>query len=108
MTRRHIAVEDVRQVIGCELNKRPDAPTIDDLAPLVLSVTRSERELAVAFPASAREQVEAFAAAERVCCAGIDWRVEAGSRATLRIGADELVIDAISQMFPTQRIEIAQ
>lgn len=99
MTSRRIADEHVLHVIGCELDKRPQAPTISDLAPLVRSATRSPREYAVQFPAEAREAVEAFVAAERMCCAGIDWAVDVGRGVTLRIGADESVIDAISQMF---------
>lgn len=108
MSTRHIADEDLLQVLGCELDKRPAAPIIDDLSPLVAKVTRSVRELAVQFPAEARDAVEAFAAAERMCCAGIDWQVDVGPTVTLRVGADELVIDAISQMLPTKQIEVVQ
>jgi hypothetical protein len=100
-----VAAEDVLQVIGCELGKRPAAPTIDELAPLVLGVTRSSGELEVRFPAAARQSVEAFAAAERLCCAGIDWQVKVGQDVTLQIGSDELVLDAIAQMFPSNQIE---
>jgi hypothetical protein len=107
MSTRHVADEDVLQVIGCELDKRPAAPTVDELAPLVLGVTRSSGELAVQFPATARQAIEAFAAAERMCCAGINWQVEGGSATTLRIGADELVLDAITQMFPSNQIKKA-
>jgi hypothetical protein len=108
MTARHIADEDLLQVIGCELNKRPEAPTIDDLAPLVRSVTRASRSVSVTFAQEARESVEAFAGAERMCCPGIDWRVESGAGVTLRIEADELVLDAIAQMFPSKQIEKTQ
>jgi hypothetical protein len=108
MTTRHIADEDVLQVIGCEIDKRPAAPGIDDLSTLVARVTRSSRELTVEFPAQARETVEAFADAERHCCSNIGWSVDVGSLVTLRIAADELALDAISQMFPTRHIDKAQ
>lgn len=108
MTTRHIVDEDILQVIGCELDKRPPAPGIDDLAPLVANVIRSSSELTVEFPAHVRETVEAFAAAERHCCANIGWQVDAGSVVTLRIAADELTLDAISQMFPAKHIDKAQ
>jgi hypothetical protein len=108
MTTRHIPDEDVLLVIGCELDKRPPAPGIDELAPLVARVVRSASELAIDFPIHARETVEAFAAAERQCCANIGWKVDAGSVVTLRIAADDLTLDAISQMFRTQRIDKAQ
>lgn len=108
MTTRRIATEDILQVIGCELDKRPIAPGIDDLTPLIMRVSRSSSELAVEFPAHARETVEAFAAAERLCCANIGWQVDAGSVVTLRIATDELTLDAISQMFLTNRIDKAQ
>ena len=108
MTTRHIADEDFLQVIGCELDKRPPAPGIDALAPLVAKMSRSSSELTVEFPASALKTVEAFAAAERHCCANIGWQVVAGSVVTLQIAADELTLDAIAQMFPTNRIDKAQ
>jgi hypothetical protein len=108
MTTRHIADEDVLQVIGCELDKRPPAPGIDDLAPLIAKVSRFSSELAVEFPAHALATVEAFAAAERHCCSNIGWQVDTGSMVTLRITADELTLDAISQMFPTNHIDKAQ
>lgn len=108
MTTRRIAAEDILQVIGCELDKRPIAPSIDDLAPLITRVSRSSSELTVEFSAHVQETVEAFAAAERLCCANIGWRVDAGSVLTLRIVADELTLDAITQMFPTNRIDKTQ
>lgn len=108
MTARHVADEDILQVIGCELDKRPNAPGIDALAPLIVKVIRSSSKLAIEFPVSARWTVEAFADAERHCCSNIGWEVDAGSVVTLRIAADELTLDAISQMFPTNGIDKAQ
>ena len=91
--------EDLLQVLACEFEKRPSAPTIDDIAPLVVAQRRLDGELALEFPLAARETVVAFAAAERQCCAGIDWRVEAEPVVTLRITTNDAALDVLTQMF---------
>jgi hypothetical protein len=108
MNPRNFADEDTLQVLACEIERRPSAPTVSELVPLVLGVARSDQEIAVSFPTHAVELVEAFAAAERICCAGIRWQVETGSNVLLRIGANELALDAIAQMFPVTGIEKVQ
>lgn len=108
MTARHIPVDDIVQVLGCEIEKRPPAPGFDELVPIVRQVMRSPGELALEFPEDALATVEAFVVAEQQCCPGIGWEVEAGPTVTLRIAADDAVLDAISSMFSTESIEEAQ
>jgi arsenite methyltransferase len=74
----------------------------------VSGVSLSSSSLAVRFTGEARGLVEAFAAAEQICCAAIEWKVETGPPVTLRIGAEELVLDAIAMMFPTNQMEKTQ
>ncbi len=109
MTTRHIDHLDLLPVIGCEIEKRPaGAPSIDDLAAIVLDVTRDEGALAISFPGGARATVEAFAAAERHCCGGMGWQVLTGDGVTLRITAGPKALDAMTQMFVAPHIESTQ
>lgn len=100
-----IADEDLLAVVGCEIEKRPDAPTIADLAPLLTRTERSDGALTMLFPASAAATVEAFAAAEQHCCAGIGWDVRRGDVTTLRITANEVALDALAQMLQSIHID---
>lgn len=103
------AREDPLEVIGCEIARRPaEAPALYDLAPLALRSTRSPGALIVEFPAAALATVEAFAAAERQCCASIGWTVESDPVVTLRITTNDAALDAIEAMIPTTHIEKTQ
>jgi len=102
---RRIPREDLLAVVGCEIEKRPDAPTIADLVPLLVRAERSAGALAATFPASAAATVEAFAAAERSCCSGIGWHVETGSATTLSITAADAALDVISQTLQSSLID---
>ena len=53
----------------------------------------------VEFSGEARATVEEFAAAERLCCAGIGWEVEIGATVTLRISANEPALDVLESMW---------
>jgi hypothetical protein len=101
--------EDLLEVVGCEIERRPaEAPALYDLAPLALRRTRAVGALTVEFPADALLTVEAFAAAERQCCAGIGWAVESGPAVTLRITTNDAALDAIEAMIPTTHIDKTQ
>lgn len=95
---RDVPREDLLTIVGCEIEKRPEVPAIADLAPLARRIERTGATLVAEFPGGARELVEAFAAAERQCCAGIGWEVEAGRVVTLRITASGPALEAIEQM----------
>jgi hypothetical protein len=94
--------------LACEIEARPEAPTIVDLVPRVLAVSRTPGLIAVEFQGDALADVEAFAAAERVCCAGIGWEVLNGPDVTLRISADEAALDVLESMWQTIHIEEVQ
>ena len=98
---RRVPHADVVQVLRCEIDQRPiRAPGIDDLARRLVGTSRGAASLDLVFPASARDMVEAFVAAERRCCPGIGWQVEAGSDVVnLRIAADSVALDVMSKMF---------
>ncbi len=89
------------EVLACDIGARPKAaPTIFDVAPHIVSVERGVGSLRIAFAAEAARDVEAFAEAERTCCAGIEWHVERGpAEVVLTIGATEGQLDALERMF---------
>jgi hypothetical protein len=106
---KNVAREDLLEVIGCEIDRRPaEAPALYDLAPLVQRRTRVSGALLVEFANDAQPTVEAFAAAERQCCASIGWTVEPGDVVTLRIMTNDVALDAIEVMFPVSGIEKTQ
>jgi hypothetical protein len=81
---------EILEVLNCEIGVRPsEAPGIPQLLPHVLSVSRQNGELLVDFAATASRALETFVAAERLCCAGIDWRIEREPGPRLRIIASE-------------------
>jgi len=92
---KHIPAEDLLDVVGCDIQARPDAPGLDELAANAGAATRTTDALTIAFPAEHRGTVEAFAAAERVCCSGIGWAVEGTGVVVLRITANETALDAL-------------
>lgn len=87
---------DLLAVVGCQIDRRPAAPSVGEIASLVLASNREEGRLCLEFPLDARERVEAFAAAERVCCPGITWEVEKGASVRLWVTAGEAALDVIS------------
>lgn len=105
---REIHNEDLLDVVGCELDKRPDAPGVDVLEPYLLGVSRGEDALTVRFEADALETLEAFVEAERHCCAGLGWTVEGGPEAVLRIEAGPAALDAMMTVFEPQEIDNAR
>ena len=106
---KNIAREDLLEVIGCEIDRRPaKAPALYDIAPLAQGRARTPGALTIEFPADAVATLEAFAAAERQCCAAIGWTVEGGAITTLRITTNDNTLDAIEAMFPTTHIEETQ
>lgn len=96
---REVPREDLLTVIGCEIERRPDAPTLVDIEPLATSVRRAAGTLVIEFTEGALGLVEAFAAAERQCCSGLGWSVEAGPPVTLRISAPQAALDTMQKMF---------
>jgi hypothetical protein len=102
---RDITPDDLLTVLACEFEKRPQAPTIFDVAPLFVEMYRADGAVLARFPAGARDTVEAFAAAERQCCAGIGWEVETDSVVTLRVTANEAALDVIEQMLQEAHID---
>jgi hypothetical protein len=105
---RDIRQEDLLDVLACEIEARPDAPTIFQVAPLAQTIERRDGALAVGFPLEARRLVESFAAAERLCCTGIGWEVTAGPQVTLRISANDPALDVLESMWKTIHIEEVQ
>jgi len=101
--------EDLLEVVGCELGKRPaQAPTMDDLGPYLLGVRRESDAITVRFASEALVSLKAFVEAERQCCAGIGWTVSEGPDVALRIEASPAELDAFAAMMPTEDIEDAR
>ncbi len=99
--------EDLLEVVGCELGKRPvQAPTMDDLGPHLLGVQRQSDSITVRFAPEALATLKAFVEAERQCCAGIGWSVSEGPEdVALRIEAGPAQLDAFATMLQTEDIE---
>lgn len=87
------------ELVACDIAARPaGAPLPSDLTPHLRSVERADGALTITFAAEAADQVAAFAAAERACCAGIGWEVRRDPL-VLRITAGAAQLDAIAQLF---------
>ncbi|MCH7809978.1 MAG: hypothetical protein IH863_05290 [Chloroflexi bacterium] len=102
--------EDLLEVVGCELGKRPaQAPTMDDLGPHLLGVQRQSDSITVRFAAEALATLKAFVEAERQCCAGVGWTVSEGpDEVALRIEAGPAQLEAFAVMIRTEDIENAR
>ncbi len=80
----------IQAVLGCEIASRPPgAPGIADLLPYVKRVVRGKGIVSVDFRPEAAETVEAFVAAERLCCSGLDWRLHHDDELRLTVGTHE-------------------
>ena len=89
---------DVIEVLSCDIASRPAAPGPYELLPFVTGVERDPDALRISFDPVALPVFEAFAAAERVCCSGIEWDLVSGD--TLRIGAAPAALDELQRLFP--------
>ena len=102
---RNLPREDLLDVVACEIDRRPAAPVFADLKPHVVGFSREPEVLTISFAPEARETLEAFAEAERQCCAGIGWFVSDGPQVSLRIEAGPDALDALAMMFEFSNIE---
>ncbi len=92
-------VGEIIELLACDIEARPSgAPGPSALAPHIRGVQRSAAALTISFAPEAFADVEALAAAERVCCAGIGWDVRRDP-VTLTITASPAQLDAIAQIF---------
>ena len=93
---------DLLEVVGCDIESRPQAPGIGELTGRALAKVRSSESLRIEFPADAAQDVQEFAAAERVCCSGIEWHVTAGEVVVLTIRAHSQALDVLEGAFYSQ------
>lgn len=90
---------DVLEALSCDIGARPrGAPTLDDIQPHVRGTRMQPRRLVVAFEPEHRALMEAYAAAERACCAAIDWEV-ALDRAELHVRAEPAALKVLETLF---------
>jgi len=98
--------EDLLEVVGCEIGKRPaDAPTLDDLGQHLLGVQRESDSITVRFAPEALVTLKAFVEAERQCCADIGWAVSDGPDVALRIEAGPAQLEAFAVMIQATNID---
>ena len=91
---------EIIEILDCDLGARPQAaPGIDALLPHVLRASRVPGALLVEFNLQAERMLESFVEAERLCCAGIGWKVERDPTLRLRITAVDTQIDAIESLW---------
>ena len=87
-------------VLACEWQKRPaGAPTFAHLAPALRSLRRADGELVAEYDGAKAELLAGVVEAERLCCAGIDWRLD-GARLTVR--ATPAQLDLLEQLLPAR------
>jgi hypothetical protein len=97
--------DDIIEVLDCDLGARPAvAPGADALLPHVRGVSTSDGALLVDFDEQSAGTLEAFVAAERLCCAGIGWEIERGPLLRLRITANEVQLEAIKSLWNSKPI----
>jgi hypothetical protein len=90
---------DLIDVLACDIEARPrGAPSIFDLAPHIQRVERLSDSISISFASAAAADVTAFVEAERLCCGGIDWRLQVEPAVLLTIGAAPAQLDALAQM----------
>jgi hypothetical protein len=94
-----LAIGDLIDLVACDIGARPkDAPLFDVLAPHILAVERSSIALRITFAPEAVDDVEAFAAAERICCSTLGFDVERDP-VVLTVTATPAQLDAMQQLF---------
>jgi hypothetical protein len=87
------------ELLACDIESRPkSAPLPDALTPHLRTTERTAAAITFTFAPEAADDVEAFAAAESICCAGIGWHVQRDP-VTLTITASPAQLDAIQQIF---------
>lgn len=92
-------VGEIIELLACDIESRPrNAPMPGALTPHLLGVERSAGAMTIAFAPEAAGDVEALAAAERVCCPGIGWDARRDP-VTLTITASPAQLDAIARIF---------
>jgi hypothetical protein len=99
---RKVPDSDLLEIVGCNIESRPQAPGISELAPTVLSNGRSGEALRIEFSADVAKDVLNFATAERVCCSGVNWDVVVGEEVVLTIRASEEALDILEGAFKSQ------
>ncbi|MEX0683226.1 MAG: hypothetical protein WD904_05915 [Dehalococcoidia bacterium] len=96
---KEVSTDDLIQVLGCDIDRRPDAPGIAELSPFVLGSERRDGALRVRFAPEARETLAAFVEAERLCCADVGWQIAEGPDVVLTIAASEAAVDMMQRIF---------
>jgi hypothetical protein len=87
------------ELLACDIESRPkNAPMPHVLVPHLRGIERSGGAVTFTFAPEAADDVEAFAAAESICCAGIGWAMRRDP-VTLTITASPTQLDAIQQIF---------
>ena len=94
-----LAIGELLELVACDIAARPEeAPTPQALAPHIRGLARTAATLKISFVAEAADDVEAFAAAERLCCSGLGFDVQRDPL-VLAITALPGQLDAIEQLF---------
>jgi len=82
--------QDDLAVLACDLAARPaGAPGFGAVAPMLRALRREDGALVAEYEPAAAATLAEVVAAERLCCASIDWRLE-GTRLTVRAPAAAL------------------
>lgn len=94
-----LAIGELIELVACDIAARPkDAPMPEVLAPYIRGVARASATLKISFATEAADDVEAFAAAERICCSGLGFDVQRDPL-VLTITASPAQLDGIERLF---------
>ena len=97
--RKPLAIGELIELVACDIEARPkNAPLPGMLAPHIRGIERGAATLRISFAAEVADAVEAFAAAERICCSGLGFEVQRDP-VVLTIRASRVQLDAIEQLF---------
>ena len=100
-------IPDDDDVLVCEFAQRPrGAPSIFDVAPAIRQVTAERESLIVEFDPATAGTVQAYVAAERLCCPTIGWEIEEEAALRLRISATPGRLQTLQEMFATARSSV--
>jgi hypothetical protein len=91
---------EIIQVLDCDVDVRPEAaPGIGALLPHARGVSRTPTALVVEFDPQVTDILEVFVEAERLCCAGIGWKIERDAGLRLRITANDAQLTTIESLW---------
>ena len=91
-------------VLVCEFSLRPrGAPSLFDVAPFILQVSREAGALEIVLDPNARTIAREYTEAERLCCPTISWKLKERPALRLRVSTTPGRLRTLEAMFADAR-----